>query len=165
MSAAAEIVALACADAASLQALVDLDAPALLSFEFAESGPLGIRFAWPAVESIDLWQNGRVWAGLVNILANNGLSLLCAALGIVLAAWLPGAAADEGRARTPRDHGALSLCDAPFAAFAPQALAFPARLRRLYLDRAGLAALPDEICGQFCNLVCLRYVPLLCYAT
>ena len=66
------------------------------------------------------------------------------------------AAADEGRARTPRDHGALSLCDAPFAAFAPQALAFPARLRRLYLDRAGLAALPDEICGQFCNLVCLR---------
>merc|ERR1719274_100735 len=34
--------------------------------------------------------------------------------------------------------------------------AFPARLRRLYLDRAGLAALPDEICGQFCNLVCLR---------
>ena len=75
------------------------------------------------------------------------------------------AAADEGRARTPRDHGALSLCDAPFAAFAPQALAFPARLRRLYLDRAGLAALPDEICGQFCNLVCLRYVPLLCCAT
>jgi len=75
------------------------------------------------------------------------------------------AAADEGRARTPRDHGALSLCDAPFAAFAPQALAFPARLRRLYLDRAGLAALPDEICGQLCNLVCLRYVPLLCYAT
>ena len=66
------------------------------------------------------------------------------------------AAADEGRARTPRDHGALSLCDAPFAAFAPQALAFPARLRRLYLDRAGLAALPDEICGQFCGLVCLR---------
>ena len=66
------------------------------------------------------------------------------------------AAADEGRARASRDHGALSLCDAPFAAFAPQALAFPARLRRLYLDRAGLAALPDEICGQFCNLVCLR---------
>ena len=65
-------------------------------------------------------------------------------------------AADEGRARAPRDHGALSLCDAPFAAFAPQALAFPARLRRLYLDRAGLAALPDEICRQFLGLVCLR---------
>ena len=75
------------------------------------------------------------------------------------------AAADEGRARTPRDHGALSLCDAPFAAFAPQALAFPARLRRLYLDRAGLAALPDEICGQFCGLVCLRYVPLFLFVT
>ena len=52
-AAAAEIVAAACADAASLQALVDLDAPAQLSVEFAEPGPLGIRFAWPAVESIE----------------------------------------------------------------------------------------------------------------
>ncbi len=45
-------------------------------------------FSTFAVESIDLWQNGRVWAGLVNILANNGLSLLCAALGILLAGQL-----------------------------------------------------------------------------
>ncbi len=42
-------------------------------------------FSTFAVESIAFWQNGRVWAGLVNILANNGLSLLCAALGILLA--------------------------------------------------------------------------------
>lgn len=45
-------------------------------------------FSTFAVESVDLWQNGRVWAGLVNILANNGLSLLCAALGILLAGQL-----------------------------------------------------------------------------
>ena len=66
------------------------------------------------------------------------------------------AVADEGLASKPRDHGTLALSDAPFAAFAPKALAFPTRLRRLYLDRAGLAALPDAVCQQFVALVCLR---------
>ena len=42
-------------------------------------------FSTFAVESVTFWQNGRVWGGLVNILANNGISLLCAALGILLA--------------------------------------------------------------------------------
>ena len=42
-------------------------------------------FSTFAVESVALWQNGRIWAGLVNLLANNGISLLCAALGILLA--------------------------------------------------------------------------------
>ena len=42
-------------------------------------------FSTFAVESIALWQNGRVWAGLANILANNGISLVCALLGILLA--------------------------------------------------------------------------------
>lgn len=42
-------------------------------------------FSTFAFESVALWQNGRIWAGLVNLLANNGISLLCAALGILLA--------------------------------------------------------------------------------
>ncbi len=42
-------------------------------------------FSTFAVESVTFWQNGRVWGALVNILANNGISLLCAALGILLA--------------------------------------------------------------------------------
>ena len=42
-------------------------------------------FSTFAVESVAFWQNERAWVGLVNILANNGISLLCAALGILLA--------------------------------------------------------------------------------
>ncbi len=42
-------------------------------------------FSTFAFESVSLWQNGRIWASLVNLLANNGISLLCAALGILLA--------------------------------------------------------------------------------
>jgi CrcB protein len=42
-------------------------------------------FSTFALDSAALWQNGRIWAGLVNILANNGLCLLCAALGMLLA--------------------------------------------------------------------------------
>lgn len=42
-------------------------------------------FSTFAVESIALWQNGRAWAALANILANNGISLVCALLGILLA--------------------------------------------------------------------------------
>ena len=42
-------------------------------------------FSTFAVESIAFWQNERAWVGLANILANNGVSLLCAALGILLA--------------------------------------------------------------------------------
>ena len=42
-------------------------------------------FSTFAVESVSLWQNDRIWAALVNILANNGISLLFAALGILLA--------------------------------------------------------------------------------
>ena len=42
-------------------------------------------FSTFAVESVAFWHNERVWVGLVNILANNGISLLCAALGILLA--------------------------------------------------------------------------------
>jgi len=45
-------------------------------------------FSTFAVESIALWQNGRVWAGLASILANNGISLVCALLGILLARQL-----------------------------------------------------------------------------
>ena len=45
-------------------------------------------FSTFAVESISLWQNGRAWAGLANLFANNGISLLCAALGILLARQL-----------------------------------------------------------------------------
>ncbi len=45
-------------------------------------------FSTFAVDSIALWQNGRVWPGLANILANNGISLLCALLGILLARQL-----------------------------------------------------------------------------
>ena len=45
-------------------------------------------FSTFAVDSIALWQNGRVWPGLANILANNGISLVCALLGILLARQL-----------------------------------------------------------------------------
>lgn len=45
-------------------------------------------FSTFAVESIALWQNGRAWAGLASILANNGISLVCALLGILLARQL-----------------------------------------------------------------------------
>ena len=42
-------------------------------------------FSTFAVESITFWQNERAWIGLANILANNGISLLCALLGLLLA--------------------------------------------------------------------------------
>ncbi|MCY3901967.1 MAG: fluoride efflux transporter CrcB [Caldilineaceae bacterium] len=45
-------------------------------------------FSTFAVESMALWQNGRAWAALANILANNGISLVCALLGILLARQL-----------------------------------------------------------------------------
>ena len=45
-------------------------------------------FSTFAVDSIALWQNGRVWPGLANVLANNGISLVCALLGILLARQL-----------------------------------------------------------------------------
>ncbi len=45
-------------------------------------------FSTFAVESIGFWQNERGWAGLANIFANNGISLLFAALGILLARQL-----------------------------------------------------------------------------
>ncbi|MDE0181463.1 MAG: fluoride efflux transporter CrcB [Caldilineaceae bacterium] len=45
-------------------------------------------FSTFAVESMALWQNGRAWPALANILANNGISLVCALLGILLARQL-----------------------------------------------------------------------------
>lgn len=42
-------------------------------------------FSTFAVESVALWQSGRAWSGLANIFANNGISFLCAALGMLLA--------------------------------------------------------------------------------
>ncbi|MAU01072.1 MAG: fluoride efflux transporter CrcB [Anaerolineaceae bacterium] len=47
-------------------------------------------FSSYAVESMNLWRDAGLWRGLLNIVGNNLVGLLCAVLGAMLARWLQG---------------------------------------------------------------------------